>query len=250
MQPHHGAPQVSVSLTDAGAPFVVSRTATDGGPMRIVVVASGALAPGDEAWLDGADLVIAADGGADALDRLGRRPDRLVGDLDSADPALVERLAASGTTDRPPPGRQGGVGHRARGAGRGRPRARIGSTCSAPPAAIGSTTSWRTSCSSPTRPSPASSCACWSQGRPSARCAAVRRWRSAATPVISSRCCRSAAMRAGSPPAACAGRSTARPWRWARRAACRTRSSRRAHRSVSATGCSSSSKPRQLESIA
>ncbi len=71
--------------------------------MRIVVVASGALAPGDETWLDGADLVIAADGGADALDRLGRRPDRLVGDLDSADPALVERLAASGTTvDRHP----------------------------------------------------------------------------------------------------------------------------------------------------
>jgi thiamine pyrophosphokinase len=66
--------------------------------MRIVVVASGALAPDDEVWLGGADLVIAADGGAAALDRLGRRPDRLVGDLDSADPALVRRLAASGTT--------------------------------------------------------------------------------------------------------------------------------------------------------
>lgn len=65
--------------------------------MRIVIVASGALAPGDEAWLDGADLVIAADGGADALDRLGRRPDRLVGDLDSAAPALVDRLEDSGT---------------------------------------------------------------------------------------------------------------------------------------------------------
>jgi thiamine pyrophosphokinase len=65
--------------------------------MRIVVVASGALAPGDEAWLDGADEVIAADGGAAALDRLGRRPDRLVGDLDSAPPALVERLEAAGT---------------------------------------------------------------------------------------------------------------------------------------------------------
>ena len=71
--------------------------------MRIVIVASGVLAPGDDALLEGADLVIAADGGADALDRLGRRPDRLVGDLDSADPALVERLAASGTViDRHP----------------------------------------------------------------------------------------------------------------------------------------------------
>ena len=71
--------------------------------MRIVVVASGALAPADETWLDGADLVVAADGGANALDRLGRRPDRLVGDLDSADPALVERLGAGGTRiDRHP----------------------------------------------------------------------------------------------------------------------------------------------------
>ena len=64
--------------------------------MRIVVVASGALAPGDEAWLDGADAVIAADGGADALDSIGCRPDRLVGDLDSVDPPLVERLVAAG----------------------------------------------------------------------------------------------------------------------------------------------------------
>lgn len=71
--------------------------------MRIVVVASGALAPDDEAWLDGADAVIAADGGAAALDRLGRRPDRLVGDLDSAPPELVERLEAGGTRiDRHP----------------------------------------------------------------------------------------------------------------------------------------------------
>ena len=71
--------------------------------MRIVVVASGALAPGDERQLEGADLVIAADGGADSLDRLGRRPDRLVGDLDSADPVLVGRLEAAGTrVDRHP----------------------------------------------------------------------------------------------------------------------------------------------------
>ena len=64
--------------------------------MRIVVVASGALAPGDEAWLDGADEVIAADGGAATLDGLGLRPDRIVGDLDSVDATLVERFAASG----------------------------------------------------------------------------------------------------------------------------------------------------------
>ena len=65
--------------------------------MRAVIVASGDVAPTDARHLDAADLVIAADGGADVLDRLGRRPDRLVGDLDSADPALVERIAAAGT---------------------------------------------------------------------------------------------------------------------------------------------------------
>lgn len=65
--------------------------------MRIVVVAAGDLAEGDEGWLDGAGLVIAADGGAAALDRLGRRPDRLIGDLDSVAPDLAEQLAAGGT---------------------------------------------------------------------------------------------------------------------------------------------------------
>lgn len=71
--------------------------------MRIVVVASGTLMPGDDACLEGADVVIAADGGAAALDRLGLRPDRLVGDLDSADPALVGRLEESGArVDRHP----------------------------------------------------------------------------------------------------------------------------------------------------
>jgi len=66
--------------------------------MKMVVVASGDLDPSDVAMLDGAGVVIAADGGATALERLGRVPDRLVGDLDSADPDLVERLAAGGTS--------------------------------------------------------------------------------------------------------------------------------------------------------
>ena len=66
--------------------------------MKVVVVASGELAESDAAWLDGADLVIAADGGAASLDRLGRAPDVLVGDLDSVEPRLVARLAAAGTT--------------------------------------------------------------------------------------------------------------------------------------------------------
>lgn len=64
--------------------------------MRAVVVASGELVAGDAAWLDPADIVVAADGGAGSLDRIGRRPDLLVGDLDSIDPVLAERLAADG----------------------------------------------------------------------------------------------------------------------------------------------------------
>jgi thiamine pyrophosphokinase len=82
------------------APFVVSvgrRNPHARRPMRVVIVASGEPDAGDVAWLDRADLVVAADGGAAWLDRAGRRPDLLVGDLDSTEPALVERLAAAGT---------------------------------------------------------------------------------------------------------------------------------------------------------
>ena len=64
--------------------------------MRIVVVASGRLEAIDVAHLDRADLVVAADGGAESLDALGRRPDLLVGDMDSVGPALAERLEAAG----------------------------------------------------------------------------------------------------------------------------------------------------------
>lgn len=72
--------------------------------MRVVVVASADLDPRDGSWLEGADLVIAADGGAGSLDRIGRRPDRLIGDLDSVDPSLAGRLADAGVrVERHPP---------------------------------------------------------------------------------------------------------------------------------------------------
>jgi thiamine pyrophosphokinase len=65
--------------------------------MKVAVVASGRLEAIDVAHLDDADLVVAADGGAESLDALGRRPDLLVGDFDSVSPALAERLEAAGT---------------------------------------------------------------------------------------------------------------------------------------------------------
>jgi thiamine pyrophosphokinase len=65
--------------------------------MKAVVVAAGELDPRDRAALDGAALSIAADRGAELLDRFGLRPDVLVGDLDSVDATLVERLEAAGT---------------------------------------------------------------------------------------------------------------------------------------------------------
>jgi thiamine pyrophosphokinase len=65
--------------------------------MRVVIVASGEPDAVDVTWLDRADLVVAADGGAAWLDRVGCRPDLVVGDLDSADATLVERLDDAGT---------------------------------------------------------------------------------------------------------------------------------------------------------
>ena len=65
--------------------------------MKAVVVASGELDPADAAYVDGASLTIAADGGAESLERIGRHPQLLIGDLDSVDASLVERLAQGGT---------------------------------------------------------------------------------------------------------------------------------------------------------
>ncbi|HEX2194858.1 MAG TPA: thiamine diphosphokinase [Candidatus Limnocylindria bacterium] len=64
--------------------------------MKAVVVAGGDADPADAAHLAGAELVIAADGGASFLDAVGARPDVLVGDLDSVHVELVQRLAADG----------------------------------------------------------------------------------------------------------------------------------------------------------
>jgi thiamine pyrophosphokinase len=64
--------------------------------MKAVLVASGEPHPDDARWLADADLVVAVDGGAAWLASIGRRPDALVGDLDSVDPVLVASLEAAG----------------------------------------------------------------------------------------------------------------------------------------------------------
>jgi thiamine pyrophosphokinase len=65
--------------------------------MRAVVIAAGELDPADAAHVDAAELTIAADGGAESLERIGRRPQLLIGDLDSVDRGLVELLERTGT---------------------------------------------------------------------------------------------------------------------------------------------------------
>src|SRR5690348_3859050 len=67
---------------------------------RAVVVANGTLpdlAP-FHGLLETADLVVAADGGAQALLRSGRRADVLLGDFDSLDPAVLEQWRGQGGT--------------------------------------------------------------------------------------------------------------------------------------------------------
>lgn len=64
--------------------------------MKAIVVAGGNAAPEDAALLSGAELVIAADSGAQWLQARGVLPDLVIGDMDSIDPRLLERLAAEG----------------------------------------------------------------------------------------------------------------------------------------------------------
>lgn len=67
--------------------------------MRALVVLDGDLL-GSETWLDrvarGADVVIAADGGANTLAQAGRRPDLVVGDMDALSTDTQRTLEGAG----------------------------------------------------------------------------------------------------------------------------------------------------------
>lgn len=64
--------------------------------MRAVVVAHGDVLPADRAALEGGDFIVAADGGALALERWKILPHLVVGDMDSLGEEGVVRLARRG----------------------------------------------------------------------------------------------------------------------------------------------------------
>jgi len=64
--------------------------------MRAVVVAHGDVLPSDRAVIDAKDYLVAADGGALALERWKVLPHLIVGDMDSLGDAGVERFAKQG----------------------------------------------------------------------------------------------------------------------------------------------------------
>jgi thiamine pyrophosphokinase len=64
--------------------------------MRAVVVAHGDVLPSDRAQIDDGTFVVAADGGALALERWKLLPHLVVGDMDSLGQAGIERLARQG----------------------------------------------------------------------------------------------------------------------------------------------------------
>ncbi|MDQ6695575.1 MAG: thiamine diphosphokinase [Chloroflexota bacterium] len=72
------------------------------GPTVVWVLAAGPMpnALQAAAMLPKADAVIAADGGLNLASALGIRPDLIVGDLDSADPVLLQRFIDQGVETR------------------------------------------------------------------------------------------------------------------------------------------------------
>ncbi len=62
----------------------------------VVVAGSHPAGELDRARLETTDLLVAADGGADALARIGLLPSLLVGDLDSISPAVLQDLRSRG----------------------------------------------------------------------------------------------------------------------------------------------------------
>lgn len=64
--------------------------------MKAVVIANGRVEDADRAHLEGAALLVAADGGGLTFERWGIVPDAVVGDMDSLDEAALARLAARG----------------------------------------------------------------------------------------------------------------------------------------------------------
>ncbi|MEO8638448.1 MAG: thiamine diphosphokinase [Chloroflexota bacterium] len=64
--------------------------------VKAIVVAGGNAATEDAAHLRGAEMVIAADSGAQWLEACGVLPHLVIGDMDSIDPALLERLVERG----------------------------------------------------------------------------------------------------------------------------------------------------------
>jgi thiamine pyrophosphokinase len=71
--------------------------------VKAVIVADGAHASSDQHVLAGADVVIAADGGANWLATIGQSPHRVIGDFDSLNPDLLVQLERAGVIlDRHP----------------------------------------------------------------------------------------------------------------------------------------------------
>ncbi len=67
-------------------------------PMRAVVIAHGDVDPRDRAHLEGAELVVAADGGTLTLERWNFVPQAIVGDLDSLGVDRAAEYAGQGVT--------------------------------------------------------------------------------------------------------------------------------------------------------